>query len=49
MPLRLSLQSDGKEVAVKVVRKSKLRPDEVMNLLVEVEVLRGIDHPAVIK
>lgn len=34
---------------MKVLRKSQLRPEEVMDLLVEVDVLQGIDHPAVIK
>ncbi|KAJ8604282.1 hypothetical protein CTAYLR_002492 [Chrysophaeum taylorii] len=44
-----SLEVEREECAVKVIRLGKMAPDELAALKVEVEILREIDHPNVIK
>lgn len=39
----------GKEVAVKIIKKKKLSPDELASLHDEAEILRNVDHENIVK
>jgi serine/threonine protein kinase len=40
---------DGKKVAVKIVSRAGMNPEEQKGLLREVEIMRTIDHPNIVK
>ncbi|KAE8537739.1 hypothetical protein D1P53_005795 [Cryptococcus gattii VGV] len=42
-------RKSGQKVAVKVVRKYELNQSQRANILKEVQIMRGIDHPSIVK
>lgn len=42
-------KADGKDYAVKIIKKSELGVDFEKNLQTEIEILKRVDHPSIIK
>jgi len=42
-------KSDGKQFAIKIIKKSKLNPDELAVVHDEVEIMHKVDHPNCVK